>query len=158
MQSCSKRNELPLNAKLCVGFLFLIHAEYSKVSSFFFCAEFVAPKCPGPAIHCGLIACLMQNLAVLIKSPFCFQQNEQQNQNYGAMNYGQQNMQQGMQGNMANMGYGTQGMPQQQQSAWMGGQMMGNYGYGNQSFPTAYPQSYGNQGYGKKTTSAIVCA
>ena len=40
MQSCSKRNELPLNAKLCVRFLFLIHAEYSKVSSFFFCAKF----------------------------------------------------------------------------------------------------------------------
>ena len=39
MQSCSKRNELPLNAKLCVRFLFLIHAEYSKVSSFFFCAD-----------------------------------------------------------------------------------------------------------------------
>ena len=39
MQSCSKRNELPLNAKLCVRFLFLIHAEYSKVGSFFFCAD-----------------------------------------------------------------------------------------------------------------------
>ena len=50
MQSCSKRNELPLNAKFCVRCLFLIHAEYSKVSSFFFCAEFVAPKCPVPIL------------------------------------------------------------------------------------------------------------
>ena len=39
MQSCSKRNELPLNDKLCVRFLFLIYAEYSKVSSFFFCTD-----------------------------------------------------------------------------------------------------------------------
>lgn len=57
------------------------------------------------------------------------------------MNYGQPNMQ----GGMASMSY-PPGMNQQQ--GWMGGQMMGNYGYGNQNFSTAYPQSYGNQGYG----------
>ena len=45
---------------------------------------------------------------------------------------------------MPNMGY-PQGMNQAQ--GWMGGQMMGNYGY-NQNFPTAYPQPYANQGYG----------
>ena len=42
---CSKRNELPLNAKLCVRFLFSIHAEYSKVSSFFFCADSDRDRC-----------------------------------------------------------------------------------------------------------------
>ena len=54
MQSCSKRNELPLSAKLCVRFLFLIHAEYSKVSSFFFCAEFdLRGVWPAPSLTCA---------------------------------------------------------------------------------------------------------
>ena len=57
-----------------------------------------------------------------------------------------------MQGNMVGMSY-PQGMNQQQ--GWMGGQMMGNYGYGNQNFPTAYPQPYGNQGYGMPVSSII---
>ena len=56
MQSCSKYNELPLNAKLLTSHtnFFLINDKYNKVSSFFFCADFdlrrfwlaVAPKCP----------------------------------------------------------------------------------------------------------------
>ena len=82
-----------------------------------------------------------------------FQQSDQQNQGYGNMGYGQQNMQAGMQGNMPNMGY-QQGMNQPAQG-WMGGQMMGNYGYGNQNFPTAYPQSYGNQSFGKNYSSNV---
>ena len=54
MQSCSKRNELPLNAKLCVRFLFLIHAEYSKVSSFFFCADSDLRRVwPAPSLTCA---------------------------------------------------------------------------------------------------------
>ncbi|XP_078488165.1 ciMsi protein isoform X1 [Ciona intestinalis] len=65
--------------------------------------------------------------------------NDQQ-QGYG-MGYGQGNNM------MYNQGMNPAG------GNWMGGgqNMMGNYGYGNQNFPTAYPQQQGyggNQGYG----------
>nr|CAB3253725.1 heterogeneous nuclear ribonucleoproteins A2/B1-like [Phallusia mammillata] len=71
------------------------------------------------------------------------------------MNYNQG----GPMGGGGNMGYNQGG----QGGNWMGGgnQMMGGYGYGNQNFPTAYPQQYnsgsqnygygyGNQGYGQQ--------
>ncbi|CAK8689466.1 uncharacterized protein LOC143460271 [Clavelina lepadiformis] len=62
-----------------------------------------------------------------------------QNQNYN-MGYGNQGPMQG-----GNMGYQQQGMNAGQNN-WMGPQM--GYGYGNQNFPTAYPQQYNNQAYG----------
>ena len=81
MQSCSKRNELPLNAKLWVQFLFLIHAEYSKVSSFFFsaliltcakmsCAEMSCAEMSCAEMFCAKMSCAEMSCAEMSWTEF----------------------------------------------------------------------------------------